>query len=179
MKKNIIITICFLTTINLFFGYNNVQAADNQHFVKDTALTTSLKSKYLADEKLKGLSIHVETHEGQVTLTGHVANEEEAERAKEIAKNTNGVKKVISKLELENEHQKNHLFADSTLTAAIKAKYIADEKLKSLFIHVVTHEGKVTLTGKVGDKEEAERAEEIAKNTNGVKEVISKLEIVK
>jgi len=66
--------------------------------VSATAVTTHLKTKYLAENGLRGVS--VDTTDGTVTLSGEVATHEDIARAMKIALETDGVRKVISKLQL-------------------------------------------------------------------------------
>lgn len=78
------------------------------------------------------------------------------------------------------EHQKNNIdtyISDSAITASIKGKYLADDLIRGLNIHIDTEKGRVTLSGAVSSKEAKDRAEIIAKNTNGVVEMISKIEV--
>jgi osmotically-inducible protein OsmY len=69
--------------------------------VSDSAITTNIKAKYIADDRIKSLKIHVETINGIVILTGRVPNVSVEEHAISIAKNTEGVKEVASKLKFE------------------------------------------------------------------------------
>lgn len=62
--------------------------------VGDSVITTKVKSKLLADPKVKGLKIDVDTLEGEVTLTGLVSSYESAQRAVELARGVKGVVKV-------------------------------------------------------------------------------------
>jgi hyperosmotically inducible protein len=57
---------------------------------------------------------------------------------------------------------------DSSITALIKSKYLADSALKSFKISVSTTKGLVTLTGEVGSNAQYHKAIHIAKHTNGV-----------
>jgi len=68
-------------------------------FVKDSVITTKIKAK-LADEKMSSLAhIKVNTHsKGAVVLSGRVRNQEEADRAVAIARDTEGVTAVQSHL---------------------------------------------------------------------------------
>ncbi|NDP47565.1 MAG: BON domain-containing protein [Sulfuriferula multivorans] len=66
--------------------------------IDDAAITTSVKSKYLADDLLKGLDISVETDHGVVMLTGAVQNDSARERATQIAQGTDGVVSVNNSL---------------------------------------------------------------------------------
>ena len=64
----------------------------------DAAVTSAVKSKFLADTTVKGLKIDVDTSNGVVTLNGPVGSKAEADRAVELARETSGVKRVVSNL---------------------------------------------------------------------------------
>jgi hyperosmotically inducible protein len=66
--------------------------------ITDAALTTAVKTKFLADTTVSGLSIDVDTSNGVVTLTGKVRSARERDRALEIARGTDGVKSVVDRL---------------------------------------------------------------------------------
>lgn len=66
--------------------------------IDDTAITTTIKGKYLADDTLKGLDISVETKQGVVTLTGSVQNDAARELATTIARGVDGVTRVDNQL---------------------------------------------------------------------------------
>jgi osmotically-inducible protein OsmY len=67
----------------------------------DAEITTAVKTKLLADSKVSGLNISVDTSNHAVTLTGPVSSKAEKAEALRLARTTTGVKKVISKLTLE------------------------------------------------------------------------------
>lgn len=149
-----------------------------KNVMPDAAITTSIKGKLLADSEIKSLNIHVETINGKVTLTGKIPNKEIKERVASIANNTEGVKAVIVQLdEVDSSKSIKEEITDASITAAIKAKFLAEPSIKSLNIQVETINGRVTLTGEVPNKEGKDKAEAIASNTNGVNAVISKIEI--
>jgi hyperosmotically inducible protein len=66
--------------------------------IDDTAITTSIKGKYLADDTLKGLDISVDTEHGVVTLTGTVQSDSAKELATKIAQGVDGVASVNNQL---------------------------------------------------------------------------------
>jgi osmotically-inducible protein OsmY len=68
--------------------------------VTDASLTAAVKTKFLADSQVKGLNIDVDTSNGVVTLNGHVSSQAEASKAVTIARNTDGVKRVINNLKV-------------------------------------------------------------------------------
>ena len=66
---------------------------------------------------------------------------------------------------------------DGTVTAAVKAKLLADTTVSGMSIDVDTREGVVTLTGTVGSAAARTRANELARTTEGVVRVEDKLTI--
>jgi hyperosmotically inducible protein len=66
----------------------------------DARLTAAIKTKLIAEPGLASFSINVDTNEGLVTLSGAVSSPEQVARAVNIAYNTEGVRKVISTLQV-------------------------------------------------------------------------------
>ena len=66
----------------------------------DAWLTAKVQSKYFLDDEVKGLDIDVDTNEGVVTLSGTVRSEAERRQALALARNTEGVREVVDKLQL-------------------------------------------------------------------------------
>ena len=64
----------------------------------DASITSAVKTKFLADTKVAGLKIDVDTKDNVVTLTGNVKSEAEKAEAIRLAKTTTGVKSVVDKL---------------------------------------------------------------------------------
>lgn len=67
--------------------------------------------------------------------------------------------------------------ADSWLTTKIQAQYFADDDIKARHINVSTRDGVVTLTGYVEGQPQRELAVQIAKTTDGVREVNDRLSL--
>lgn len=63
---------------------------------------------------------------------------------------------------------------DGALTAKIKAKIALDDRVKALDLNIDTSDGVVTVTGKVRTSAERERALSLARETNGVRQVIDR-----
>ena len=66
---------------------------------------------------------------------------------------------------------------DGALTAKIKSKMALDDSVKALNIDVDTTKGVVTISGTVRTQSEHQRALQLAKETNGVREVVDRLVI--
>jgi hypothetical protein len=67
--------------------------------------------------------------------------------------------------------------ADARITAAIKAKFVANRDLPALSISVNTTAGHVTLSGKVSSPEQIGKAILLAMETDGVHDVVSTLQV--
>lgn len=74
-----------------------------ERVVDDSAITTSIKTKLLADKKTSAVDIGVETNKGVVTLSGKVTSRAERAEAMKIARHNKGVKRVIDKMTLERK----------------------------------------------------------------------------
>jgi hyperosmotically inducible protein len=68
--------------------------------IADAALTSAVKTKFLADTTISGLRIDVDSKNGVVTLTGTVRSADEKNRALKIARETDGVKSVVDRLKV-------------------------------------------------------------------------------
>jgi hyperosmotically inducible protein len=65
----------------------------------DASITAKVKSKLLADTMVSGLKIDVDTRSGVVYLTGdNMKSQAAIDQAMKLAKSTDGVTKVVSKL---------------------------------------------------------------------------------
>ena len=68
--------------------------------IGDAAITTEVKSKFLADTKVSGLKIDVDTKDGVVSLSGMVPTKAESDRAEQMARDSAGVKSVVNHLRI-------------------------------------------------------------------------------
>ena len=60
----------------------------------DSAISTSVRSRLVANTALKGLNIMVDTHDGVVTLRGQVSKVEQKTAAEVDARSVKGVRSV-------------------------------------------------------------------------------------
>lgn len=75
-------------------------AADAGEAINEGTITGKIKAKMALDESVKALDISVETEAGIVTLTGHVDNAAQRDRAVRLARETAGVTRVVDKLQV-------------------------------------------------------------------------------
>lgn len=68
--------------------------------VSEAAVTAKIKSKMALDDHVKARSINVDTSGSVATLTGVVASADERKRAVQLARDTEGITRVVDKLEI-------------------------------------------------------------------------------
>jgi osmotically-inducible protein OsmY len=158
----------------------------------DVWLTAKVQSKYFLDDEVKGRDIDVTTSNGVVTLTGRVDNEAERRQALALARNTEGVKNVVDRLEIgageagtargPGEQERIDPVGDLSrpdawITMKIQSKYFLDSDVKGHEINVDTVKGVVTLKGSVASAAQKSQAEQLAKDTEGVTRVVNQLTV--
>jgi hyperosmotically inducible protein len=82
--------------------YTNYKSTVQQQrvsaYIDDATVTAKVKAELIKDAGLDGIDISVETHKGQVILSGFVNNGEQLLRAVHIASGINGVQSVKNAL---------------------------------------------------------------------------------
>ena len=78
--------------------YIRANKDNDQRIAADSAITTKVKTKFLAEKGIPSTAISVSTYEGTVLLTGAVATKDQVANAERIAAGVSGVKKVDNKL---------------------------------------------------------------------------------
>lgn len=159
--------------------------------VDDSTITLKVKSKLAGDSQTSAIRIGVDTVKGVVTLSGTVPSNKEKDEADKVAKSTEGVKRVVNDitvnadtLSASNIGEKAETAAkdvgqnisDATILTKLKAKLIADGITGT---NIDVDNGAVVLKGQVDDANKKVKAEEIAKNTAGVKGVKNQLTVKK
>jgi osmotically-inducible protein OsmY len=67
-------------------------------YVDDTAITASVKTRMLEDERVAGTSVTVETLNGTVMLSGFAKSQAEKAAAESIARKVDGVRAVKNEI---------------------------------------------------------------------------------
>lgn len=148
--------------------------------VADSAITAIVKSKLAVDNETSSANINVDTKGGVVTLTGVVMTQSNKEQAERIARNTEGVTRVINNLTVETNGNLDAgegagmTASDLAILSRIKTRYVAEDVIGP---KVEVKDGVVTLTGNVENPQIRVRAENIARATSGVKSVNNMIEV--
>ena len=144
MSKRMSVVICGLAVTMMTAGYASAQTAtektkqaakDTGEAITDASITAAVKTKLLADTKVGGLKIDVDTKDHVVTLTGPVNSAAERAEAVRLAKTTTGVKNVVNKLVIESTTGTTGKAVDATKKGAEKtgdAAKKAGEKTKDV-----------------------------------------------
>jgi len=169
-------------------------------FVTPMAAATDQKDNAVADAWLKGkvemalllnrylnsFKIHTQVTRHHVALSGNVESDIDRDLAGQIVLGIDGVDSVDNKLKVapdnternkSGEHGLYQHIQDLTLTAEVKSKLVLNNNIKARYIDVDTSNNIVTLKGKVGSAQEQELAVQIARNTDNVKDVRSRLKV--
>jgi hyperosmotically inducible protein len=175
-----------LVTLSLIVVFVGMVGCNSQE-VDDSAVTLKVKSKLAGDTQTSAIKINVETKNGVVTLSGKVPTA--IDEADKIAKNTEGVARVVNDITVDpdslgatNLRDKageavkdvGATASDVTILTALKAQLLADGITGT---NIDVDNGQVLLKGQVDDLKKKTKAEEIARKTAGVKEVKNQLTV--
>jgi hyperosmotically inducible periplasmic protein len=79
--------------------------------------------------------------------------------------------------EAQEDRSAEQIRRDAAITSRINSQYVQDDLVSAMDVNVDTHNGVVTLRGKVPSTRAAHRAVELARATRGVTRVISRLTV--
>ena len=86
-------------------GEDGISSSDGVHVsdsnARDRALAGRVRDAFAADPALRDADITVSAHDGAITLRGDLTRVPDLQRAIDLAKGTDGVDKVISRLRVE------------------------------------------------------------------------------
>lgn len=143
----------------------------------EAAIGAKIKAKFAADPDINPFNIDVDSmNDGVVRLSGTVDDAATRTEAVRLARNTDGVRRVVNDIKV-GEHTMGEALDDAAITAKVKTAFGADPMVKALDIDVDTNEGVVHLSGTVSSQAEKDAAGRIAKGTKGVKKVENHLKV--
>src|SRR5215467_6454496 len=89
------------TSLFAVFTATLMTMACNSQMLADTGITAKVKGKLAEDSQTSAIKISVSTTNGVVTLGGTVPTDTEKSRAEQIARQTDGVKKVVNEINVD------------------------------------------------------------------------------
>ena len=96
MRKTLTLGVAVIALLALTVACNTTQSPGEQ--IDDAVIVSKIKAKLVADMDVAATNIDVDSTDGVVTLTGTVETDEARRTAEMIARNTNHVVRVISRI---------------------------------------------------------------------------------
>ncbi|MCE3253522.1 MAG: hypothetical protein K0Q67_2542 [Cellvibrio sp.] len=127
-------------------------------------------------EQFEAAHINIDSFNGWILLTGQVPNAHLRNLAGDTVGKINSVRQVHNELATASPADFQTRSADSWITTKIKSRLVASS-IQSRRILIITEAKTVFLMGLVS-RYEAERITDVAKNTDGVKQVVKVFEYV-
>lgn len=144
----------------------------------DAWITSKIEAKLAADPEVSAFNVDVDTDDGVVRLSGVVKTSRARNEAADLARNTEGVKRVRNDISV-GEMTAGERLDDASLTGKVKAKLAADPEVNPFKIDVDTDQREVTLSGTVETMKVKKEAEQLARSVEGVKSVRNLLKVEK
>jgi hyperosmotically inducible protein len=146
----------------------------------DAVITTKVKTAILTDDQARGADTSVQTRKGEVMLSGFADNQAQIDRQVALAKAVQGVQSVDNKLMVKNgTTTAGGVLDDSVITVKVKTALMSDSQTKGNEVAVTTQKGVVQLSGFVDSAADQERATRVARNVEGVQNVLNVTQLKK
>jgi osmotically-inducible protein OsmY len=136
------------------------------------SLILTVKLALMADQRTASCAIEVETKGQDIVLAGKVSTEADKLAAADVARQVEGIKSVVNKLEVVTElHQVMAQKRDQVITEYVRERFKKSATLEAAKFDIKTENGVVELTGKTRFQVIVLEAAEAARQVPGVKAV--------
>lgn len=133
------------------------------------SLILTVKLALMGDQRTAPGTIEVDTKGQDVVLTGKVSSEAEKLASTEVARQVEGVKSVVNKLEVVNDlHQVMTQKRDQAITEYVRERFKKSATLEAARFDIKTENGVVELSGKTRFQVIVLEAAEAARQVPGV-----------
>jgi osmotically-inducible protein OsmY len=164
----------FFLLLFLFISSDSFSAPQNTS-EKDERIEQSIKDSYVFNNFLNKDKINVDSENGDVTLTGTVAEDFHKTLAEDTVKNVSGVKSVNNQLVVAEEGA--DALSDEWISLKVKTTLLFHTSVSGIRTKVYVEDGIVTLTGEAESQAEKDLAAKFAKDVSGVKDVINQMTV--
>ena len=151
---------------------------------KDAFLTAKVKTALALSKSASVFGVDVDSNGGTVTLTGAVPSNEIRAAVLETARDTEGVREVVDRIEVDaqvrpgtEEDQLAGRVAELEIESAVYELLLHAEGVDARWIRVSVDGRIVRLTGNVPDSNQKERAASLVASVAGVERVLNELEV--
>ncbi|WP_413164739.1 BON domain-containing protein [Capilliphycus salinus ALCB114379] len=141
--------------------------------LQDTEIRDAVKDALLYDPRVAAYNLNVAVDEGAVTLSGTVDNLKAKRAAAQDARNTTGVWRVETNINVQPQGE----ITDNQIVNNVTARLQRDPYVNRQEIGVTAEEGIVRLNGSVDSYFEKWQAGDVAASAGGVTGVINELEV--
>lgn len=160
--------------------------------IDDGRVSTSIQAKYFVDNTLKSRRIEVNTSNGVVTLRGEVASDTERAQALLLARTTEGAQRVedmltvnaaLGSAQAAPAAQSDPAAApavqsqDAALVKSVQSRLAADRQARAAMLEVTVKDGVVLLDGTAPNAAAKQRALTLARETQGVLQVVDRIRV--
>jgi osmotically-inducible protein OsmY len=169
--------------------------------IDDERVSTSIQAKYFVDNMLKGRRIEVNTSNGVVTLRGEVASDLERAQALLLARTTEGAQRVEDSLAVNAALDQKAaaqaspaapagaaataapapaaLAQDAALVKSVQSRLAGDRQARTVMVDVTVKDGVALLDGTAPNAAAKQRALTLARETQGVVQVVDRLRVAR
>ena len=145
--------------------------------VSDAGSDLRIKAEILKGfaEEAKGLLVDasVDVYQGQVLLTGSVKKVDDRTKAEGLARGVKGVRKVFNEIQVTTEGGLSASAKDFAIETKLKANLLAAKGVTSINYRWRSVNGVVYFLGVARSQEELDKVLTLARQTDGVKDVVS------
>jgi osmotically-inducible protein OsmY len=156
----------------------------------DASVTRRIQAKFYLDQSIKARRIDVDAQAGIVTLRGDVASDNERAQALLLARTTEGVQRVEDALSVNVALDSSSVAApassdlpaparadDEALTSLVQSRFGEVASLNGATIAVTAKDGVLLLDGTAPTAAVKQQAISVARDTEGVVQVIDRIQV--
>lgn len=145
----------------------------------DSQISVALKAKIYNYDRDAHRRVGINVQNGEVLLTGTLPNQEQVDKVEQLAWQVQGVKRVINHVGVTTDDGLNikEGSKDSWITTQIKTNLLFEGDIKSINYSIKTVSSIVHVMGIAQNQAELDKVLKIARNTKGVKKVVSYVQI--
>jgi osmotically-inducible protein OsmY len=154
-------------------GYAMAQERGPVQQVKDSGIKASITHLWDEANPEMASQLDANVYDGQVLITGTVANPEWSVDAVRLAWQAEGVKQVNSEIQVADKSTLTDQARDTWITTRLRTAILTDGKIRSLNYSIETVNGVVYLMGSARTQGELDLVTNYARNIPNVKRVVS------
>jgi osmotically-inducible protein OsmY len=158
-------------------GYAMAQERGPVQQVKDSGIKAAITHSWDVANPQMASQLDANVYDGEVLITGTVANPEWSVEAVRLAWQAEGVKQVNSEIEVADKSTLTDQARDTWITTRLRTAILTDGKVRSLNYSIETVNGIVYLMGSARTQGELDLVTNYARNIPNVKKVVSYVEV--